>query len=111
MLGKLGSSSRNNPRRMLGGRKKLITCHHILRAFIGESRRLALAIFLLVAIAQNVPAQSAAPPSSGAPQNRDVATDSGDAPTQDAGDNNQKDPDTMFPHFASDRVWLSGQAN
>ena len=89
----------------------MIRCHHILGVFIGESRRLVLAIFLLAAIAQNARAQSVAQPSSGAPQNRDVATDSGAALTQDAGDNDQKDPATMFPHFATDRIWLSGQAN
>src|SRR5665213_2991748 len=89
----------------------MIRCHHICGVFTGTSRRLGLAIFLLAAIAQNARSQSAGQPSSGAPQNRDIATDRGDASTQDAGDSEQKDPATMFPHFATDRIWLSGQAN
>jgi high affinity Mn2+ porin len=90
----------------------MMRCHHILRVFIGDSRHLVLAIVLLAAIAQNARAQSAVQPSAGVSQNKnEVAADSGDAPTQDAEDNDQKDPATMFPHFATDRIWLSGQAN
>jgi high affinity Mn2+ porin len=89
----------------------MIRSHRILGVAIGESKRLGLALFLLAASAQTIRAQSAAQPPTVTPQNKEVATESGNASTQDAGAADQESPSAMFRHFATDHLWLSGQAN
>lgn len=70
-----------------------------------------MALFLLAPVAQIAQAQSAALPPTRTHENEEVVMDGGNASPHDAGATDEESPPTMFPHFATDRIWLSGQAN
>jgi high affinity Mn2+ porin len=76
---------------------------------IDKRMRVGLVILFLAFAAQITWGQS----STGTVQTKQSGTDDSTAPpqTQSSDDSDQDAIPTLFPHFSSDRFWLSGQAN